>query len=158
MSADRMVNREKEGVTEARGDVYLRRTDPSRGVLWEAWGDKGIYDSKASSGTIVGHVMVEVRRSTPTVGMTRIWADRASYDSSAQALRFEGAPASDGPRAKLMPPWPKDASPNPRAVETGDAGVRDVSGKTLVYFEADRRVTVDGSVRVRWEGIDVASR
>ncbi len=54
LSADRMVSDEKRGVTRAWGRVYLRRDLPEEGVLWEAWGERAVYDSHEQSGTLWG--------------------------------------------------------------------------------------------------------
>jgi lipopolysaccharide export system protein LptA len=152
MSADRMVNYDKEGTTHAWGNVYLKRRDPVKGVLWEAWGDEGIYDSNVSSGTLWGKVIGEVRQSTPTAKLTRVWADRASYDPTNGSLSFVGPPATSGSRSRFMPPWPAGVDPRPRVVETDDEGVRDLWGDHVTYFEADRRVIAEGSVRANWKG------
>jgi lipopolysaccharide export system protein LptA len=154
MSADRMINHEKEGVTEAWGNVYLRRTDPVRRAQSEAWGDEGTYDSVQTSGTLRGNVIAEIRESTPTMRMTRAWAGFLSFDSKSGALRLERAPATRGPRARFQPPWPAGVSPRPLVVVEEAGGRRNLRGNVLTYFEKDSRVTAEGAVRADWENKD----
>jgi lipopolysaccharide export system protein LptA len=153
MSADRMVSREKEGVTRAWGNVYLRRRDPERGVLWEAWSDDGVYDTNLSSGTLWGNVFMEVAESTPSTRVTRVWADRVERDPLAGSLRFTGAHAGRGKRGtKLMPPWPDGARPRPRVFQKAEDGEsRELAGETVVYYEDGGRLIAQGDVRTAWK-------
>jgi len=65
LSADRMTADEKQNTVHAWGDVYLRRDDPAQDLRWEAWSDEGIYDTQASSGTLIGKKkIVRVKRSS----------------------------------------------------------------------------------------------
>ncbi len=158
MSADRMVNREKEGLTRAWGHVYLRRRDPDRGMFWESWGDEGLYDSNASSGTLWGRVYVDVRESGETDRRTYVWADRAEYDGAARTLRFTGAYPASGSRAAAMPPWPDGAHPRPRVVqEQEDGKFRDLAGETVTYFQDGGRLDARGDVWTAWRD-DVVAR
>lgn len=151
MSADRMVNHEKTGVTQAWGRVYLRRRDPGKGVLWEAWSDQAVYDSNEASGTLWGKVFMEVSESTPSVRSTRVWADRAERDAAKGSLRFTGVYPADGSRARLMPPWPDNTPPRPRVVQREPGEARDLAGNVVTYFETDGRVTAEGNVRTAWK-------
>jgi len=151
MSADRMINHEKQGITEAWGNVYLRRNDPARGTRSEAWGDEGTYDSNQTSGTLRGNVFTEIRESTPTERLTRAWAGFLSFDSRSGALLLERTPATSGPRARFQPPWPAGVAPRPRVVVEEPGGRRDLWGNVLTYYQDDNRVTAEGSVRAYWE-------
>jgi hypothetical protein len=151
MSADRMIDHKKTGITEAWGNVYLRRQDPARGARSEAWGDEGTYDSNQTSGTLRGNVFAEIRESTPTERLTRAWAGFLSFDSKSGALRLKRAPATSGPRARFQPPWPAGVAPRPRVVVEETGGRRDLWGDLITFFETDNRVDATGSVRAYWE-------
>ena len=151
MSADRMINHEKQGITEACGNVYLRRKDPVHGSQSEAWGDEGTYDSNQTSGTLRGNVFAEIRESTPTERLSRAWAGFLSFDSNAGTLRLERTPATSGPRARFQPPWPAGVAPRPRVVVEEAGGKRDLCGNVLTFYQDDDRVTADGSVHAYWE-------
>jgi hypothetical protein len=151
MSADRMVSHDKAGFTQAWGHVYMRRRDPARGVLWEAWSDRGVYDTNVSSGTLWGDVFMEVRESTPSARLTRVWADRAERDPARGSLRFTGAHSGRGPRARSAPPWPPEVSPRPRVLQAEGPETRDLAGETVTYFETDGRVVAEGGVRAAWD-------
>lgn len=151
MSADRMVSREKEGVTHAWGNVYLRRKDPERKVLTEAWSEEAIYDTNISSGTLWGNVFMEISESTPIQRVTRVWADRAERNPIEGSLRFTGAHGGRGSRARLMPAWPRGAAPRPRVVQKDDEESRDMAGWTVTYLEEGGRVIAEGDVRTAWE-------
>lgn len=151
MSADQMVSNEKTGVTEAEGRVYLRRRDPSRGVLWETWSENGVYDTNLSSGTLWGNVFMEVAESTPSIRFTRVWADRAERNPAAGSLRFTGAHAAAGKGTRRMPPWPAGALRRPRVVQNDGPESRDLAGRTVTYFEEGGRVVAEGDVRTAWD-------
>lgn len=151
MSADRMVNHEKDGVTQAWGRVYLRRKDPIRGALWETWSDRAVYDSNASSGTLWGNVYMEVRESTPSARTTRVWADRAERNPAQGSLRFTGVYAAKAAGSRAMPAWPKGAKARPRVVQQEGPESRDLAGETVTYFEEGGRVVAEGNVRTAWD-------
>jgi hypothetical protein len=54
LTADRVRMDEKTGLARAWGRVHLTRRQSEEGLLWEAWADAALYDSRASSGTLWG--------------------------------------------------------------------------------------------------------
>jgi hypothetical protein len=199
LSADRMINREGQGLTQAWGHVYLRRLDPTGTLVWEAWGDEALYDANASSGTLWGRGgACRAKRSSLTGGpataplflesdkltffelaekpaaatqaratgrvyvdytepaaggrRTRVWSDRADYDGAGRKIRFEDPYPAGGPRASDRPPWPEGAKPRVRVWQQEGASGRDIAGDSVVFFESDSRVVVEGNVMAYLEG------
>ncbi|MGQ0644599.1 MAG: LptA/OstA family protein [Elusimicrobiota bacterium] len=185
LSADRMVSEEKTGLIEAYGRVYLKRDSPEEGLRWEGWGDKGAYETKASSGTLrggkkparlkrtplagrrspavsdgsseaeleiqaeslgffqaastpavtsawaEGNVEVVSREKSPAARETRVWASHAFFDGPAGSVRF----------------WNGGPEPLPRALQTQDGAVRDLTGRVITYFAREERLVVEERAR-----------
>jgi hypothetical protein len=68
LSADRLVTEDNNNVARAFGNVFFRREDVGEVVRWEAWGDRGVYDSGLSSGTLWGENSPARARRTPLSG------------------------------------------------------------------------------------------
>ncbi|MBK8575847.1 MAG: hypothetical protein IPN90_09275 [Elusimicrobia bacterium] len=65
LSADRLVTEDKNNVARAWGQVFFRRDGAEEPVRWEAWGDRGVYDTGLSSGTLWGEQKPAHARRTP---------------------------------------------------------------------------------------------
>lgn len=65
MSADRLVTEDNNNVARAWGKVFFRRDGPGEPICWEAWGDRSVYNSAASSGTLWGESQPAHARRTP---------------------------------------------------------------------------------------------
>ncbi|MBL8023755.1 MAG: hypothetical protein JNK54_05670 [Elusimicrobia bacterium] len=67
LSADRLVTEEKNTFARAWGSVFFRRESSDQPVLWEAWGDRAVYDTQTASGTLWGKGRPARARRTPEV-------------------------------------------------------------------------------------------
>lgn len=65
LSTDRLVTEEATNVSRATGHVYFRQENAGEGVRWEAWGERGVYDSEVASGTLWGNSPPARARRTP---------------------------------------------------------------------------------------------
>lgn len=65
LSADRLVTENNNTVARAWGQVVFRRDGAEEPVRWEAWGDRAVYDTSLSSGTLWGESRPARSRRTP---------------------------------------------------------------------------------------------
>jgi hypothetical protein len=68
LSTDRLVTEDNNNVARAFGKVFFRRDGTGELLRWEAWGDRGVYDSALSSGTVWGDRAPARARRTPLSG------------------------------------------------------------------------------------------
>ena len=122
LSADRMTADDAQSNIHAWGHVYLRRDDRVQGLRWEAWADEGIYETKASSGTLIGKKkLVRVKRSALGVAKStaplhleadRMWFFQTTPAGSTEAVTSAEAAgevyvryAESTPTARLTEVW-----------------------------------------------------
>lgn len=195
LTADRLVTEEKNTLARAWGGVYLRRELPADALRWEAWGDRGAYDTAAASGTLWGDaapararrsssnnapesagrfkmeapeiLFRDARSTVPAQGgfaegrrgvhlqaeepppegrTTDLWADSMNYDGPGNRVVLSGGFARDG-----GPDGPPPNMDRPFARQRAGRDLRELRGRSLVYYPNDQRLSVSGTVEAYLE-------
>jgi lipopolysaccharide transport protein LptA len=92
MSADRLVTEDDNRLARAWGKVFFRRDGAEEPVRWEAWGERAVYDTVSSSGTLWGDTRPAHARRTPVGGSL----SGGVVDMKAPEISFSRANRSTG--------------------------------------------------------------